>query len=181
MITHEFSIPAHDLDAAGKRIRLAIRAAWLRGALEGTDVRPSNRDGELDLRLSKSGTDVVVRGRLTAEVTLACGRCLEPARVVVSEPISALVVPARALATGPHGAADADEAGTDEADVIRYDGETVVLDDLVRDELLLGIPMIPLCSESCPGIRPEASPESAPAPSVDPRFRPLLRFKKTTT
>ena len=60
--------------------------------------------------------------------------------------------------------------------MIAYDGETVVLDDLVRDELLLGIPMIPLCSEGCPGIRPEQSEREAVA-SIDPRLRPLLGLK----
>ncbi|HZU85761.1 MAG TPA: DUF177 domain-containing protein, partial [Polyangiaceae bacterium] len=143
---------------------------------------PAGSDGQLDLRVSKSGTDVVVRGTLEAELTVACARCLEPARVRVSEPISALVVPKGAL-----GAADAsDEAApaADEADVLAYDGETVVLDDLVRDELLLGIPMIPLCSEGCAGIRPEDSGSSShPAPQngVDPRLRPLLRLKKNVT
>ena len=47
----------------------------------------------------------------------------------------------------------------------------MVLDDLVRDELLLGIPMIPLCSEGCPGIRPPASGRDADA-GIDPRLRP---------
>ena len=50
-----------------------------------------------------------------------------------------------------------------DADVIPYDWETVVLDDLVRDELLLGIPMIPLCSEACPGIRPERQSRDTPS------------------
>jgi uncharacterized protein len=185
MAAHEFSIPAGDLDASGTRFRFAVRASWIRGVLEGTDLQAPDTDGEFDVRVSKSGTDVVVRGALTAELNVPCARCLQPARAVVSEQISALVVPAPALASGPaagrHGDAAEDDLAADQADVIPYDGETVVLDDLVRDELLLGIPMIPLCSESCPGIRPETSPESASAPGVDPRFRPLLRLKKSLT
>jgi DUF177 domain-containing protein len=179
-VTHEFSIPAHDLDAGGKRFRFALRAAWIRGALEGTDVRQVGPGGELDLRLSKSGTDVVVRGTLTAEVSVACARCLEPARVVVTEPISALVVPAGQLVKGPHAEVDEEQFSGGEADLIPYDGETVVLDQLVRDELLLGIPMIPLCSESCPGIRAQTPSESASA-GIDPRLRPLLQIKKSPT
>jgi uncharacterized protein len=185
MASHEFSVPAGDLDAAGKRFRFAVRASWIRGILEGTDLRAPDADGEFDVRLSKSGTDVVVRGDLKAELNVPCARCLQPARAVVSERISALVVPVAALSSGTASGRRADpgedELIADEADVIPYDGETVVLDDLVRDELLLGIPMIPLCSVSCPGIRPETVPESASAPGVDPRFRPLLRFKKSPT
>jgi uncharacterized protein len=97
---------------------------------------------------------------------------------VVREDVSALAVPA----TADHGRGDSRQRGDDrapeEADVIPYDGETVVLDDLVRDELLLGIPMIPLCSESCAGIRPQ-NPDGGAASGVDPRLQPLLALKKT--
>ena len=67
-----------------------------------------------------------------------------------------------------------------EADTLPYDGETVVLDDLVRDEVLLGVPMIPLCSDDCPGMSP--APETdAKAPSekkeIDPRLAPLQAFR----
>ncbi len=174
LLSPEFSISVHDLDAAGRHFRLPVRAAWIRGALEATDVGPALDDGQLDLRLSKSGADVVVRGTLKAELTVPCARCLEPARVVVSEELSALALAPGA--TRGKKAADADEAGPDDADTIAYDGDSLVLDDLVRDELLLGIPMIPLCSEACPGIRPKT--EDAPGAAVDPRMRPLMSLKK---
>ncbi|HEX8793508.1 MAG TPA: DUF177 domain-containing protein [Polyangiaceae bacterium] len=148
---HEFSIPVRDLDAAGKPYRFTLRQAWLRGALEGTEVQPAAGDGSLDVRVSKSGTDVVLRGKLAAELVVPCARCLEPARVSVKEELSALAVPQAKLREQKRKGEDADEAAPD-ADMIAYDGENLVLDDLVRDELLLAVPMIPLCSEACPGI-----------------------------
>jgi uncharacterized protein len=181
MADREFAIPVKDLDAAGKPFRFPVRAGWLRAAFEGTDVAAGEGEGSLELRLSKSGTDVVVRGTLQALLFVPCARCLEPARIPVKEAISALVVPATAMRESS-GAGDDDDLSPEQADLIPYDGETVVLDELVRDELLLGIPMIPLCSEGCPGIRPELTqkqPEEAPG--IDPRLRPLLRLKKQTT
>jgi uncharacterized protein len=184
MVAHEFIVSSRDLDASGKRFRFVVRASWIRGALEDTDVQPSGSDGELDVRLSKSGRDVVVRGVLTAELCVACARCLKPAGIPVRESLSALVVPAGSLSkdSAEDDAEDssASEPTLDEADLIPYDGESVVLDQLVRDELLLSIPMIPLCSESCPGISPQTPPEPS-APGIDPRFRPLLRLKKSLT
>src|SRR6202042_5420 len=112
-----------------------IRAEWMRGALEGTNVAAAGPDGELDVRASKSGTDVVVHGTLKADLTIACARCLEPAHVTVSEQVSALVVPATAHRESS-GAGDDDDIAPDQTDMIPYDGETVVLDDLIRDELL---------------------------------------------
>jgi uncharacterized protein len=179
MADREFAIPVKDLDAAGKPFRFAVRAAWIRSALEGTDVSTEAGDGRLELRLSKSGTDVVVRGTLEAQLHVPCARCLEPAHFAVKSSLGALAVPATAMRE-QSGAQDDDDLSPEQADLIPYDGETLVLDELVRDELLLGIPMIPLCSEACPGIRPELAPEKPePAPRIDPRLRPLLRLKKS--
>jgi uncharacterized protein len=179
---HEFSIPVRELDAGGKHLHFPIRAAWLRGALEGTEIEPAGPDGELDLRVSKSGNDVVVHGSLAVELTAPCARCLERARVTVKEPVTVLAVPEAHHKPGPR---DDDDLSPDQLDTIPYDGETVILDELVRDELVLGVPMIPLCSEACPGIRPQPSQESSQAASeptqLDPRLRPLLRLKKTQT
>ena len=190
----EFSIPVHDLDAGGREFRLPVRAAWLRGVLEETDVGPSTQDGELLVRLSKSGSDVVLRGWVAAEIMVPCSRCLEPTPVAVKEELSLLAVPAspsRPGPTGPRsraagnarrpGRGDRDDETVDpeEADVMTYDGDPLVLDDLVRDELLLGIPMIPLCSEACPGISPKLD-DRAEGAGVDPRLRPLLELKKKT-
>src|SRR5262249_5612538 len=99
--------------------------------------------------------------------------------IPVREPMSALVVPADSLSQRASGGGE--DVTLDEADVIPYDGESVVLDDLVRDELLLSVPMIPLCSENCPGISPDLTPEQASAAGIDPRFLPLLRLKKDLT
>ena len=46
------------------------------------------------------------------------------------------------------------EISSEEADTLPYDGETVVLDDVIRDELILETPIFPLCSEDCPGMSP---------------------------
>jgi uncharacterized protein len=173
MAAHEFFVPARDLDAAGKEFHFDVRAPWIRGAVEGTDIETAGRDGELQVRVSKCGTDVIVRGTITAELVVPCARCLKPARVVVREPLSALFVPGGAPASRHEAPAEDDERLAEEADVFPYDGETVVMDALVRDEILLGIPMIPLCSEACAGIRPEASDSVADA-EIDPRLRPLL-------
>jgi DUF177 domain-containing protein len=180
MTEFEFVVPAHDLDAAGKPYRFSVRAPWIRGALEDTGVQPAGSDGELDVRLSKSGADVVLRGVLTVELSVPCARCLQPAPVRVREPLSALFVTALSPGEGSNEEG-ADELTLDDADVNAYDGETVVLDGLVRDELLLSIPMIPLCSENCPGISPETPSEPAASSGIDPRLRPLLRLKKNLT
>ncbi|MGA2448186.1 MAG: DUF177 domain-containing protein [Polyangiaceae bacterium] len=184
-MTSEFLIPVHDLDAAGRAMCLPIRVSWMRGAFEETDVGPADAEGRLDLRISRSGTDVIVRGALEAVVVVACSRCLEPARIAVQEEISALAVHGtqedRPTAAVRERDRDGDLREQVGSDLIRYDGDTLVLDDVVRDVLLLGIPMLPLCSESCPGIRPELSQATVETNGVDPRLQPLLNLRKSST
>lgn len=179
MSAHEFTIGVNDLDAGGKDFRFAVRAGWVRGVLEGHEATSSAVDGSLAVRASKSGTDVVVVGTLDAELTVPCARCLEPAPVAVHSDLSVIFVPESKLRAD---SADG-ELSEDEANTLSFEGETVVLDDLVRDELVLEIPMIPLCSEDCPGMAPSPSAQGVGEKTekpIDPRLAPLLDFAART-
>ncbi len=180
MPSSEFTVPVPTLDAAGKQFTFPVRAAWIRGVLEGHNATSTEEDGVLEVRLSKSGNDVVVHGTLKAELTAPCARCLEPVRIAVDQPVSALLVPKAAA----RAEIEEYEFAAEEAETFTYEGETVVLDDLIRDELVLETPMIPLCREDCPGISPppgraaDAEPNEKP---IDPRLAPLLRIKSGLT
>jgi uncharacterized protein len=176
---HEFTFPVSELDAGGKEYDFVVRSGWVRGAFEDHEATTSGKDGQLNVRASKSGHDVVVHGTLEAELEVPCARCLEPTKLPVHADLSVLFVPASLL----KAESGADELTDAEADTLPFNGETVVLDDLVRDELLLGVPMIPLCREDCPGMSPAPTAEggdreegkSADKP-IDPRLAPLLAF-----
>ena len=172
MSAHEYTISVSDLDAGGKQFRFALRASWVRGALEGHEATSSGADGALVVRASKSGNDVVVHGTLDAELTVPCARCLEPTNLSVHSDLSVLYVPSATLRND----GSERELSDDEANTLPFEGETVVLDDLVRDELVLEIPMIPLCSEDCPGMAPSPSVQGTEEKPIDPRLAPLLGF-----
>jgi uncharacterized protein len=174
MTAPELQIPVTDLDAGGRSYRFVVRGAWIRAILEGHEATASGKDGLLAVRASKSGHDVVVHGTLDAELRLPCARCTEPFALPIHADVSVLYVPASALRARAGDGHVEDEMAADEADTLPYDGETVVLDDLVRDEIVLEVPMIPLCSEACPGMSAAPAPEEK---GVDPRLAPLLRFK----
>jgi uncharacterized metal-binding protein YceD (DUF177 family) len=80
----------------------------------------------------------------------------------------------------------ADELELNEEDLVRqparFEGNELVLDDLVREHLVLECPMQPLCSTSCPGIEiPEhvrpRSEDFGGKDAVDPRLLPLQELK----
>lgn len=188
------SISAHDIDASGLAVQAELPLVWLKEELADADLEGAV-PGRVDVRLSRSGNDVVVRGKVTADLRTPCARCLAPARVAIDTDLSLLLQPRpTGAAAHPHahpkqhanGAAngakkprdekeDEYEFTSEEADVDVFDGETVVLDPFVREAILLEVPNFPLCSEDCPGIRPAApaEPPEEAAPRVDPRLAPL--------
>ncbi len=87
------------------------------------------------------------------------------------------------------------ELSDDEASLDTYEGDDVVLDEFVREAILLEMPYFPLCSEACPGMaaplpadgaeavsgastaRGPRSPGPPGKPALDPRLAPLARIR----
>lgn len=174
------SVSAHDVDAAGLALDAELPPVWLDAELGDAGVTArGGAPGRVSARLSRTGKDIIVRGRVHAALTTPCARCTEPAAIDVDTELALLLQPAAAAKAKP-GKDDEYEFSAAEADVDTYDGETVVLDAFVREALLLEVPNFPLCSEGCPGIRPAAEPAPEPeARPLDPRLAPLgaLRAK----
>jgi uncharacterized protein len=207
------SVSAHDIDAAGLGLDAELPAAWLdaelrdacvRARAPGPDGGHPQLPGRVTVRLSRSGNEIVVRGRVRAALVTPCARCLEPAAVDVDAELSLFLQPVPAQPAGKSGkqghhapppakgtnakpakgkaarglpgkGEEEYEFSADEADHDTYDGETVVLDGFVREALLLEVPNFPLCSEGCPGIRPAAEAASAEGASVaSPALDPRL-------
>jgi uncharacterized protein len=181
------SISRKSLDEGPKEIRTALPSAWLAKALaEGAEGELSaSRDGAVDLRITPSGGDnFLVQGHVKATVDAICGRCLGPAHLPVDAEMTLVLVPEKAAAgRKPKGKTSKESEGEfefdhDEADVATYDGETVVLDDLVREAIVLELPISPLCSEDCAGMRSDPSlsrevVERLDQAKIDPRLAPL--------
>lgn len=188
----EFEIKLTELESGAREYDLPIRAAWLCEQLP--DLAPedhavADRDGRLEVVAEMSGgEDVLVRGRATASLFVPCGRCLSPAEVKTSPEITVLFSRrAEALrpSVGGDEEDDADDLGTDEEDHETFSGDAVALDEIVREHIVLEIPMQPLCRPDCPGIEVPASVKGPArldalpgAPDIDPRLAPLLALSK---
>ena len=176
----EFEIKVTELEAGGKDYAFPLRSAWLASVIDTDELRVDpNADGTVTFRADKSGNDVIVRGHIHGALVTECARCLGEARIPVDTELVALLV-SRSGAARP--VVDDVELTPEELDREFYTGDTISLDSLVRENVLLEVPMQPLCSEDCKGIEvPEkvrgprdlAAPEPG-APKIDPRLAPLL-------
>jgi uncharacterized protein len=100
--------------------------------------------------LAKHGHDILVRGKLTGHLNLACSRCLESFTMPVDVDFDLLLAP------GPSEAAGVDqELDQADLDVDYYRGEVVDLESILREQIILMIPLKPLCDDNCKGLCPK--------------------------
>ena len=102
---------------------------------------PTGADLELDLRLESVMDGVLVSGVVTAPVSGECGRCL-------ADVSDTLRVKVQELYVYPEAATDHDE----EDEVSQLDGDFLDLQPVLRDAVVLALPLNPLCDEDCQGL-----------------------------
>jgi len=100
-----------------------------------------------ELTVAKFDDTVTVEGSINCEASLACSRCLEEYNLSLSLQMAIKLTPKSTLPD----AADM-ELHNDDLDIYYYEGEEVDLDPFVYEEVMLNIPVRPLCSEECKGI-----------------------------
>lgn len=183
----EFVLNVQEIDEIGKSCAFSISTRWLTSVLVGTDVRAdvSAPEGRFELHVHKQGADIVLRGHLTGGLVTDCARCLEDARIAVDTEVASLLTH-RSADTRP--LVDELELTPEDLDREFFTGEQIVLDDIVREHLLLEVPIQPLCTVECPGI-PVPAAVAGPRDlrdvgpgGIDPRLAPLLKLvgKKPT-
>jgi len=132
----------------------------------------------VDLVLVKAARVISATGRIKASVTCECVRCLSPFLVPLDIPIAAQF--RLALPPLPPGEYRMPPA---EAEDYYYQDDVVVLDDLVRQEVILAVPFSPQCRADCRGLCPQCGQDRnvgacACAPPPDPRWAVLREYLK---
>lgn len=116
-------------------------------ALAGEDAVLIGRC-QLNLQAIRCGKEVELIGSVNAAVGFECDRCLKPLSVPIEQSFDLFYVP-------PLKAGDERELGADDLSTGFYQGETIDLDDVVREQLELALPMARLCGEECQGLCPD--------------------------
>ncbi|MCI0488753.1 MAG: DUF177 domain-containing protein [Blastocatellia bacterium] len=133
----------------------------------------------LDLRIAREGDRVKIRGSISSQVQFFCDRCLAPLSIPVDQNFDLLYIP-------PIGARAPDEEmeiDPDDLSVGFYQGQTIDLDDLVREQIELALPMARLCGEECRGLCPDCGANlnheecACAVEQIDPRWAALKELK----
>ncbi|MHB8110581.1 MAG: YceD family protein [Syntrophorhabdaceae bacterium] len=102
-----------------------------------------------ELTVSKFDDAVVIEGPVRVHASVACSRCLEDLDLAFSVDMSIKLMPKAALPESPEM-----ELHNEDLDVYYYEGDEIDIDPFIYEEVLLDMPMRPLCDEACKGICP---------------------------
>ncbi|QRX97253.1 DUF177 domain-containing protein [Streptomyces sp. A1-5] len=137
------------------------------GAPEGEPI-------ELDLRLEAVMDGVLVTGTARATVKGECVRCLEPLERVLEADFQELF----AYPDADVRTAESGDDAEDEEDTFYIEDDLFDLEPVLRDAVVLALPLQPVCREDCPGLCSDCGARLADDPdhhhdAVDMRWAAL--------
>jgi uncharacterized protein len=130
---------------------------------------PEGAPVELHLRLESVMEGVLVSGEVEVPVTGQCARCLDPVEDTLHLDVQELYAYEGSTT----------EATSEEDEVRRIDGEHLDLAPLVRDTVVLTLPLSPTCTPDCSGLcvdcgqRIDDLPADHSHEQLDPRWAGL--------
>jgi uncharacterized protein len=135
--------------------KVHFNVAFPPGEIEFTDdgdrlsqASPLQAEGSAELLENTLG-EIRVRGHLAVTMRCDCNRCLEPAEFPIDTSFDLFYQPAEV-------ARDVEEVEIDEgeAEIAFYEGAGIELKDVLREHVLLSMPMQRLCRPDCQGMCP---------------------------
>jgi uncharacterized protein len=143
--------------ASRRSVVLAVPVPGLAGSAAAV---PGDEPVELDLVLERVSEGIVVRGTLTACWKAECSTCLRELRHTAVLGVNELFEPEPL-----------------EGDTYPLDGHELDLEQLVRDTVLLELPLAPTCDSIGAGPCADEVPRSDEPPAPDPRWRALSELE----
>ena len=111
-------------------------------ASPGADDQHFARDLAVVAEIYRSERDVHFQGRIEGGVQATCARCLEEFERPLEREFRFVILPRAAY----------DDDREDDEGVDHYSGDDLDLSPLVREQALLSLDSLPLCSEDCRGL-----------------------------
>ncbi len=157
--------------------KVEFETAFRPGEIEFIDNELRQRT---DLRVAgsaeliESTQEIRVRGSIEVSFEAECARCLELTAFPIETQFDLFYRPADSETS--HSEREIDSG---EAEIGYYDGDGLELEDVVREQVLLALPLQWVCREDCKGICPvcgqnrNASGCSCKAETVDDRWSAL--------
>ena len=122
--------------------------------------------------------DIRLKGRYAGAFQVPCARCLEPVEVPLSAEFDLIFRPIGVDADGPERSISASET-----EIGYYQKDSLLLEDVLREQVLLSLPVRTLCKPDCKGLCPRCGanrntqPCSCDQGLADPRWEALTGLR----
>lgn len=163
----QFVIQVHDLINKPGHMREAELDFTLDERMgEGAAFVEKGTTIEVDLRLESVHEGILATGDIFAAAVSECSRCLDPMKLDVEVDFQELFA----------------YSGTSEDDLLVQD-DSIDLDPVIRDAVVLSLPFTPVCSPDCAGLCAECGVKLAENPghvheaAIDARWSELQKFQ----
>lgn len=134
----------------GLEFRFTQKGEWLYSFLpEKGRADFTAEDITVVCRVTKTLKNIIVKGEIHADLQVECCRCLDHFAYPLRTEFTETLVPAEDI-----DGEEERELTEEDFEFGFYRGETVNLDQVIAEQILLLIPVKPLCSESCKGLCP---------------------------
>ncbi|HEY3276538.1 MAG TPA: DUF177 domain-containing protein [Syntrophorhabdaceae bacterium] len=100
-----------------------------------------------ELTVRKKGEVLSIRGPVESTLTLTCGKCLEQYNFHVEAFVDIELAPTKLMPSESEL-----ELKGEDLDTYYYEGDEIELDPFVYEEIMLNVPIRPLCKEDCRGL-----------------------------
>ncbi len=163
----------HDLELRKVRFDETLAPGKIDFGRGLSQVEPLAARGSAEL----VATEIHLQGTLHTAMQVFCDRCLEPTRTDVSLDFDLFYRPVQTIAKN-----EEIEIAKDELDVGFYQGEGLLLEDALKEQILLALPMKNICSEACAGLCPTCGQNlnlgrcACPSGEVDARWSALRKL-----
>jgi uncharacterized protein len=145
----EMFISLQELQLRIVRFRVDIPPGEIEYGNDITQASVLHAEGTAEL-LNHSLGEIRIRGGLTVTGQGFCDRCLEAATFPIEKQFDLVYMPADEAATDSEN-----EVGEAALEVGYYEGGGLPLNDVLREVVLLALPMQRVCAEACKGICPQ--------------------------
>ncbi len=139
-----------EIPSFGLELELKKDLEWLEGLLQ--EEKEVGFCSPLSGRISifKSGRKVFVSGEISIDLQIDCSRCLERFSYPLNSDFSLTLLPPMR-----RDVSSEIELKKEDLELNFYEGEEISISQIIREQIILSLPLNPICKASCQGLCPQ--------------------------
>ncbi len=168
-----FTMDLEELKKGPGNIDRDIPLDWLCEEMNACEYNVEPTKANVRVSMSASDQGVQLSGSARVRIKTECVKCLANTNLDLECALNSFMMP---MGVGQEPEDRDGELTPQDLKREWYENDTVVLDELIRDSIMLELPMNPQCSDSCQGIALQTFGSNKEG-YIDPRLAPLASIK----